>query len=60
MSRPQVTCSVEKGVMTIRIDNPELDNGLTWEGLNQFADCYEKLRGFRKPWRKRSYKHRSP
>ena len=44
MYRPQVTCSVEKGVMTIRIDNPELDNGLTWEGLNQFADCYEKLR----------------
>ena len=44
MPKAQVTCSVEKGVMTIRIDNPELDNGLTWEGLNQFADCYEKLR----------------
>ena len=44
MPRLQVSCSVENGVMTIKIDNPELDNGLTWEGLNQFADCYEKLR----------------
>lgn len=41
--KKQVFTKVEKGVMTITIDNPETKNGLTWEGIEQLADCYQAM-----------------
>lgn len=40
----QVYSSIENGVMTITIDNPEMKNGLNWVGIEQLADCYEVMR----------------
>lgn len=37
----QVAFEVEKGVMKIRIDNPETKNGLNYIGIEQLAECYE-------------------
>ena len=41
--KQQVFSCVEKGVMTIKVDNPETKNGLDWAGLEQLAACYEEL-----------------
>lgn len=41
--KQQVFSHVEKGVMTIKVDNPETKNGLDWVGLEQLAACYEEL-----------------
>lgn len=40
----QVRSEVKDGVMTITFDNPEMKNGLDWIGVNQLADCYERMR----------------
>lgn len=44
MSERQVYCTVENGVMTITIDNPEMKNGINYIGINQFCECFERLR----------------
>lgn len=41
--KQQVFSRVEKGIMTIQVDNPETKNGLDWAGLEQLAACYEEL-----------------
>lgn len=41
--KQQVFSRVEKGIMTIQVDNPETKNGLDWAGLEQLASCYEEL-----------------
>lgn len=41
--KQQVFSHVEKGVMTIKVDNSETKNGLDWAGLEQLAACYEEL-----------------
>lgn len=41
--KKQVHCQVKDGVMIIRIDNPSTKNGLTWQGIEELADCYEKM-----------------
>ena len=44
MNDKQLTYTVENGVMTITIDNPEMKNGLNYIGINQFADAMETLK----------------
>lgn len=39
----QVYADVSDQVMTIRIHNPEMKNGLNWEGIEQLSDCYQQL-----------------
>ena len=39
----QVYSEVKNQVMTITIHNPEMKNGLTWEGIEQLSDCYQQL-----------------
>ena len=43
MSSKQLLSSVNNGVMTITIDNPEMKNGLNYVGINLFADAMEQL-----------------
>ena len=44
MNDKQLTYTVENGVMTITIDNPEMKNGLNYIGINPFADAMETLK----------------
>lgn len=41
--RQQVFWKVENQIMTIRVDHPETKNGLDWAGIEQLADCYERM-----------------
>lgn len=41
--KDQLSYTVENGVMTITIDNPEMKNGLNYIGINLFADAMEEL-----------------
>ena len=40
MEKKQVSFKVDGHVMTVTIDNKETKNGLNWEGIEQFAECY--------------------
>lgn len=41
--KQQVSYRIEKGIMTITVDNPATKNGLDWAGLEQLAACYEEV-----------------
>lgn len=41
--KKQVYYSVDNGVITITIDNPEMKNGINYIGIGQFCECFEKL-----------------
>ncbi len=43
MMKKQVTSEVAGSVMKIIIDNPETKNGLTWEGVEQLSDSFERF-----------------
>ena len=43
MEGKQVRCKIENGVMTITIDNPAMKNGTNYIGVNELADCFERL-----------------
>ena len=43
MEGKQVRCKIENGVMTITIDNPAMKNGTNYRGVNELADCFERL-----------------
>lgn len=43
MEKQQVRMEIENAVMRITIDHPETKNGLDWMGLEQLADCYQRL-----------------
>ena len=44
MKDRQVFYEISNDVMNITIDNPEMKNGLNHIGINQLADCFEKMK----------------
>lgn len=41
--KQQVFYEKKNGVVKIQVDNPELKNGLDWDGVDQLAQCYEEF-----------------
>lgn len=43
MEERQVICEIKDKAMYITFHNPEIKNGLTWQGYEQLANCFQRV-----------------